>query len=248
MHRTRIKICGLTRAADVAAAVAAGADALGFVFYAKSKRHVTPAQAADLMAAVPAFVTTVGLFVNASAREVADTVAIAPVSLLQFHGDESPQACAEAAALANRPYLVAVRVRPGMTAADLLEYDTRCCACSTLFAGLLLDAFVDGYGGGGKVFDWSVIPEELAPRVVLSGGLHAQNATDAVATVRPHAVDVSTGVERCDAGVPRPGIKDAELIAAFIAAVRRADAMNATNPAAPGPIRATETDFPKVPT
>ena len=224
MHRTRIKICGLTRAEDVAAAIAAGADALGFVFYAKSTRHVTPAQAASLMSAMPPFVTSVGLFVNASAREVADTVAIAPVSLLQFHGDESPQACAQAAALANRPYMVAVRVRPEMTAADLLEYEIRCRAASTLFAGLLLDAFVDGYGGGGKVFDWSVIPEELAPRVVLGGGLHVRNATDAVVAVRPHAVDVSSGVERTEDGVRRPGIKDADLMAAFTAAVRRADA------------------------
>ena len=224
MHRTRIKICGLTRAEDVAAAVAAGADALGFVFYPKSTRHVTPAQAAGLMALVPPFIATVGLFVNASAREVADAVAIAPVSLLQFHGDESPQACAEAAALANRPYVVAVRVRPDMKAADLLEYEIRCRRASTLFAGLLLDAFVDGYGGGGKVFDWSVIPEELAPRVVLGGGLHVQNATDAVTTVRPHALDVSSGVERSDDGTRRPGIKDAALIAAFIDAVRCADA------------------------
>ena len=224
MHRTRIKICGLTRGADVAAAVAAGADALGFVFYPKSPRHVMPAQAAPLMAAIPPFVTTVGLFVNASAREVAEAVATAPVSLLQFHGDESPQACAEAATLANRPYLVAVRVRPEMMPADLLEYEARCRACSSLFAGLLLDSFVDGYGGGGKVFDWSVIPEELAPRVVLSGGLHVQNATDAVAAVRPHALDVSSGVERRDDGLRRPGIKDADLMVAFIAAVRRADA------------------------
>ena len=242
MHRTRIKICGLTRAADVAAAIVAGADALGFVFYAKSARYVTPVQAADLMAGLPPFVTTVGLFVNASAREVEDAVAIAPVSLLQFHGDESPQACAQAAALVNRPYLVAVRVRPEMKSADLLEYEKRHRACSTLFAGLLLDAFVDGYGGGGKVFDWSVIPEELAPRVVLSGGLHVQNATDAVASVRPHAVDVSTGVERNDDGARRPGIKDADLIAAFIAAVRRADAA----PAAPQrPTQATDTDISK---
>ncbi|MBC7512911.1 MAG: phosphoribosylanthranilate isomerase [Herminiimonas sp.] len=224
MHRTRIKICGLTRAEDVADAVAAGADALGFVFYPKSTRHVTPAQAADLMAGLSPFVTAVGLFVNASAREVADIVAIAPVALLQFHGDESPQECAAAAALANRPYVVAVRVRPEMKAADLIEYEIRCRAASTLFAGLLLDAFVDGYGGGGKVFDWSVIPEELAPRVVLGGGLHVQNATDAVAVVRPHAVDVSSGVECSEEGVRRPGIKDAGLMAAFIAAVRRADA------------------------
>ena len=224
MHRTRIKICGLTRAEDVAAAVAAGTDALGFVFYEKSARFVTPQAAAGLMAAVPPFVSTVGLFVNASAQEVAATVAIAPVSLLQFHGDETPEQCAAAAALANRPFMVALRVRTDMLAADLIKYELRCRAAGHLFAGLLLDAFVDGYGGGGKVFDWSVIPEELAPRVVLSGGLHVQNANDAVLRVRPHAVDVSSGVEASSGETRQPGIKDAARIAAFIDAVRAGDA------------------------
>jgi phosphoribosylanthranilate isomerase len=223
MHRTRIKICGLTRAEDVHAAAAAGADALGFVFYERSRRCVSPAAAADLIAAVPPFVSTVGLFVNASTQQVVSTVARAPVSLLQFHGDETPAQCAEAAIAVNRPFMVAVRVAPTTTAANLLEYEARCRAAGNLFAGLLLDAFVDGYGGGGKVFDWSIIPEELAPRVVLSGGLHVQNATEAVARVRPHAVDVSSGVEHSEGGVRLPGIKDAALMAAFVAAVRAAD-------------------------
>ena len=224
MHRTRIKICGLTRADDVAAAVAAGADALGFVFYEKSPRYVTPRAAAGLMAAVPPFVSTVGLFVNASAEAIAATLAIAPVSLLQFHGDETPEQCAAIAGLVNRPFMVALRVRPDMRAGDLLEYELRCRAAGKLFAGLLLDAFVDGYGGGGKVFDWSVIPEELAPRVVLSGGLHVQNATDAVLRVRSHAVDVSSGVEAISSETRQPGIKDAVRMAAFVAAVRAGDA------------------------
>ncbi len=224
MRRTRIKICGLTRAEDVAAAVACGADALGFVFYEKSSRYVTPLAAASLMQAIPPFVSTVGLFVNASAEAVAAAVAIAPVSLLQFHGDETPEQCAAAASLANRPFIVALRVRPDMNAGDLIKYELRCRATGDLFAGLLLDAFVDGYGGGGKVFDWSVIPEELAPRVVLSGGLHVLNATDAVLRVRPHAVDVSTGVEGLHGDTRQPGIKDAARIAAFVAAVQSADA------------------------
>ena len=228
MHRTRIKICGLTRAEDVAAAVAAGADALGFVFYPKSPRYVTAQVAGRLMAVLPAFVSTVGLFVNANAEEVAAIVAEAPVSLLQFHGDETPEQCAAIAMLVNRPFLLAVRVRAAMSGVDLLEYELRCRAASNLFAGLLLDAYVDGYGGGGKVFDWSVIPEELAPRVVLSGGLHVQNATDAVAKVRPHAVDVSSGVDVSVDGIRSPGVKDAGLMAAFVAAVRAADAASAT--------------------
>jgi len=219
LHRTRTKICGLTREADVAAAVAAGADAIGFVFYPKSPRYVTPQRAAELMAGLPPFVTAVGLFVNASAGEVADIVRVAPVGLLQFHGDETADQCAAAAAAANRPFVRAFRVKPSTTGTELLEYDAQCRASSRLFAGLLFDTYVDAYGGAGKVFDWSLIPEELAHRAVLSGGLSVQNATGAVAQVRPYAVDVSSGVEAAK------GIKDAGLIAQFIAAVRAGDAI-----------------------
>lgn len=216
-HRTRIKICGLTRAEDVQAAVAAGADALGFVFYAASPRCVTPAVAAELMAQVPPFVTTVGLFVNAAADEVVQTVAQAPVSLLQFHGDETPAQCAALAASVNRRFLRAFRVRPETTAADLLQYESDYRAASGLFAGLLLDAFADNYGGAGKVFDWSVISKDIAPRVVLSGGLSVPNVAGAIERVRPFAVDISSGVEQAK------GIKDAGKIRAFIGAVRSAD-------------------------
>jgi phosphoribosylanthranilate isomerase len=219
MPRTRIKICGLTRVEDVRAAVAAGADALGFVFYPPSPRYVTPERAAELIAAVPPFVSTVGLFVNASAQEVADTVGVAPLSSLQFHGDESPAHSAELGAAANRPYTQVFRVRPDSTPFDLLEYERQFRAAGTLFTSLLLDTYVDAYGGAGKVFDWSLVPEELAPRVVLSGGLSAPNATEAVLRVRPYAVDVSSGVEASK------GIKDAARMLAFIEAVRAADAI-----------------------
>ncbi|HEU4852996.1 MAG TPA: phosphoribosylanthranilate isomerase [Telluria sp.] len=218
MTRTRIKICGLTRIDDVRAAVSAGADALGFVFYPKSPRYVTPAQAGALIVTIPPFVTATGLFVNASQDELADTLRAAPVGLLQFHGDETPEQCAQLAAGVARPWIKAFRVRPDTTGADLLEYERLCRAASPLFSSLLLDTYVDAYGGAGKVFDWSLIPNELAPRVVLSGGLSAQNATDAVTRVRPFAVDVSSGVER------DKGIKDASRIAAFVDAVRAADA------------------------
>jgi len=218
MHRTRIKICGLTREEDVAAAVAAGADAVGFVFYPKSPRYVTPQRAAELIATLPPFVTATGLFVNASAEEVARTVSVAPVSLLQFHGDETAEQCAQAAAAANRAYMRVFRVKPDTSGEELLEYETHCRASSKLFSGLLLDTFVDAYGGAGKVFDWSLIPKDLAHRAVLSGGLSVLNATGAVVRVRPYAVDVSSGVEAAK------GIKDARLIADFIAAVRAADA------------------------
>ena len=217
MHRTRIKICGLTRLDDIRAAVAAGADALGFVFYPKSPRYVTAAQAGALIAEVPPFVSTVALFVNASEEEVRMVAGVAPFAQLQFHGDETPEHCAAIAAAVQRPFMRVFRVRPDTSAADLLEYEQQYRVASRLFSGLLLDTYVDAYGGAGKVFDWSLIPKELAPRVVLSGGLSVQNATDAVVGVRPYAVDISSGVEQSK------GIKCARKIAAFIGAVRAAD-------------------------
>ncbi len=221
MQRTRIKICGLTRAEDVRAVVAEGADAIGFVFYPDSPRYVSAQQAGQLMAEVPPFVSTVALFVNAGTAAVQAVARAAPFSQLQFHGDETAQQCAEAAEAVGRPFLRVFRVKPDTRGADLLEYEDQYRSASSLFSGLLLDTFVDAYGGAGKAFDWSLIPKELAPRVVLSGGLSVQNATDAVVRVRPYAVDISSGVEA------RKGIKDAHKIAAFIAAVRVADMINA---------------------
>ncbi len=215
--RTRIKICGLTRLEDLQDAIAAGADAVGFVFYAKSPRYIHPAAAAQLIAQIPPFVTTVGLFVNASVDEVQAVVTQTSIVMLQFHGDETMEQCASIAAAVNRPFMRAIRVKPDTIRADLLKYESDYRAASRLFTGLLLDTYVDSYGGSGKVFDWSLIPENIAPRVVLSGGLSAQNATDAVLRVRPYAVDVSSGVEY------DKGIKDKAKINAFIAAVRLAD-------------------------
>lgn len=216
--RTRIKICGITREEDLRAAVDAGADALGFVFYPKSPRYVTPARAAGLCAALPPFVSAVALFVNPTLDEVEQVARAMPLALIQFHGDESPQQCAAIAAGLQRPFVRAYRVKPDTPPAALLECELAYRAASPWFSGLLLDAYVDAYGGAGKVFDWSLIPKELAPRVVLSGGLSVHNATEAVARVRPFAVDVSSGVEEAK------GIKDARRIAAFVAAVRAADA------------------------
>ncbi len=205
--RTRIKICGLTREADVDAAVEAGADAVGFVFYPPSPRAVTPARAAELARRLPPFVTPVGLFVNATPDEIAAVTGAIPTLLLQFHGDESPEACRAAA----RPFLRAARMAPGF---DLLDFAARFHDAHAL----LLDAFVEGYGGGGKVFDWSVIPANVPRPVVLSGGLHAGNVIEGILRVRPWAVDVSSGVEAAK------GIKDAALIRRFCEAVREADA------------------------
>ena len=206
MHRTRIKICGLTREADVDDAVAVGADALGFVLYEQSSRHVTLERAAALIARLPPFVTPVLLVVNAGTAALRQATERLPQALLQFHGDETPAQC-EAA---GRPFLRAARMAPGF---DLLNF-------AALFAraqALLLDAHVDGYGGSGKVFDWSQIPPSVPLPVVLSGGLNPANVTDGVLRVRPWAVDVSSGVEISK------GIKDAALMRRFCQAVRLAD-------------------------
>jgi phosphoribosylanthranilate isomerase len=210
MKRTRIKICGITREEDLAAAVAAGADALGFVFYAPSPRYVTPQRAAMLLAAVPAFITRVGLFVNEPAEEVRKVLAQVSLDLLQFHGDEDAAYCASF----GRPWIKAARVKAGF---DLLEYASAF-ADAPGICGLLLDAHVEGYGGGGQTFDWSLIPQSLPLPIILSGGLHPGNVAEAVRRVRPWAVDVSSGVESAR------GIKDAQKITEFIAGVRNADA------------------------
>jgi phosphoribosylanthranilate isomerase len=210
VRRTRIKICGITREEDLAAAVCAGADALGFVFYAGSPRHVSPRRAAELLAGVPAFVSKVGLFVNETEQTVRSVLAQTPLDLLQFHGDEDAAYCCSF----GKPWIKVARVKPGF---DLLEYASEF-ARAVGVAGLLLDAHVEGYGGAGKTFDWSLIPRSLPLPVILSGGLHPGNIAQAVSTVRPWAVDVSSGVEASR------GIKDAQKITEFIAGVRNADA------------------------
>lgn len=207
MSRTRIKICGLTREADVADAVEAGADALGFVLYPKSPRAVTPERAAELARRLPPFVTPVLLFVNAAPETIARAVGLVPQALVQFHGDETPEQCAAV----GRPWLRAARMAPGF---DLLDFARRHPGAT----GLLLDTHVEAYGGSGKVFDWSLIPPSVPVPVVLSGGLNPANVTDGVLRVRPWAVDVSSGVER------DKGIKDAALMRRFCQAVREADA------------------------
>lgn len=219
MNRTRIKICGLTREEDVRSVVEAGADALGFVFYPKSPRYVTPEKAASLAAGIPAFVSAVGLFVNAATDDVVKTAQTVGLSLLQFHGDETPEQCHEAAAAAGLPFIRVFRVRPDTTADDLLQYEQIYRDASPFFRGLLLDTWTDAYGGAGKVFDWSLLSKEIGRRVVLSGGLNAQNVAGALERLRPFAVDISSGVEAAR------GIKDAGKIRAFVDAVRRADGM-----------------------
>jgi phosphoribosylanthranilate isomerase len=209
MSRTRIKICGFTREADVAAAVEAGADAIGLNLWPGSARVVSVDRAAQLARALPPFVMPVLLFVNASAEEVARSIAAVPHAVLQFHGDETPERCVELAA--GRPFIRAVRMGEGVDpAAEGRRYDAA--------LALLLDAHVEGYGGSGKVFDWSRIPPNVPRPVVLSGGLSPANVTDGVLSVRPWAVDVSSGVEASK------GVKDAGLMRRFCQAVFEADA------------------------
>lgn len=204
MSAVRIKICGITRIEDALAAVAAGADALGFVFYAKSPRAVSAAQAAAIIAALPPFVTTVGLFVDMPRAELRQLLGEVPLDLLQFHGDESAEDCAGF----GRPYIKALRVKPGDDiAAAVSRYPEA--------SGLLLDTYVPGVPGGtGEAFDWSLVPHDAAKPLILAGGLTPDNVGEAVRQVRPYAVDVSGGVEAAK------GIKDAAKIQAFIQRAR----------------------------
>ena len=205
--RTRVKICGITRVEDAVAAAAHGADAIGLVFYRPSPRCVTPERARQIVAATPAFVSTVAVFVNPSREEVGTVIRESGVTLLQFHGDEPADFCSSF----SRPYIKAARIRPGL---DLLKY----LSPHTAAQAWMLDAFhEDLWGGTGGAFDWGLVPRNAAKPVILSGGLTSDNVADAVRRVRPYAVDVSTGVE------VSKGIKDAAKIAAFIGAVRRED-------------------------
>lgn len=220
--RTRIKVCGLTREQDVDAAVDAGADAIGFILYAPSKRYVAPQRAAELARRLPPFVTPVLVFVDAPATETIAALALLERAAAQFHGNETPADCMRAAG--GRAWLRAARIPLGAEAPrfDLVDYASRFHQA----AALLLDAHVDGYGGAGKVFDWSLLPPSVPAHLVLSGGLTPANVGDGIAALRPRgkslAVDVSSGVEVDGPG--NQGIKDAGKIHRFVAAVRAADA------------------------
>ncbi|HKQ31291.1 MAG TPA: phosphoribosylanthranilate isomerase [Burkholderiales bacterium] len=204
--RTRVKICGITRVDDAAAAVRAGADAIGLVFDRRSPRFVVPEQAAAIVQSLAPFVTAVGLFVNAEPWFVREALQQVPVHLLQFHGDETPEQCRSY----DLPYIKAIRMRENV---DLHER-------SRVYgdaAALLLDTFdPDVAGGSGKRFDWTRVPTDLPRPIVLAGGLTADTVAEAIRSVRPYAVDVSSGVEASK------GIKDAKKVEAFISAARSA--------------------------
>jgi phosphoribosylanthranilate isomerase len=201
--RTRVKICGITRLEDALTAIKFGADAIGFVFYEKSPRNISADQAAEIVSKLPAFISVVGLFVNAQPVEVKAILSKVHLGLLQFHGDETPSECRQY----QLPYMKAIRVQAGT---NLLQYDLDFYDAKAL----LLDAYTEGVAGGtGQVFDWGLIPNNMSNSIVLAGGLNADNVADAIQQVQPYAVDVSGGVER------EKGIKDADKIAAFMRGV-----------------------------
>ena len=207
LPRTRVKICGLVRPEDAFAAARLGADALGLVFYPPSPRHVNLERAVEIAAALPPFVTLVGLFVDPEPAEVLDVLDRVPIDLLQFHGDETPEQCARY----RMPYIKALRVRPGVSPLPAMSAYAGA-------RGILLDAFDEAARGGtGQAFDWTLIPPEVAGSVILAGGLDPGNVATALAAVRPYALDVSSGVESAK------GIKDAGKMAAFLREVQLFD-------------------------
>jgi len=204
--RTRVKICGITRTQDARAAAEAGADAIGLVFYPPSPRYLSVERAVEIRDALPPFLQTVALLVNADAAQVAQVIGRVHPAMLQFHGDETPEFCAQF----GLPFVKACRVRPGVDALAYLQPYSRA-------AAWLVDSFVPEYGGVGESFDWSLVPQQRSRPLILSGGLDRGNVARAIRAVRPWGVDVSSGVESAK------GIKDAAKMSAFIAEVRNAD-------------------------
>ena len=211
--RTRAKICGITRIQDIQSVVQAGADAIGFVFFAPSPRSVTAAQVAELIQHVPPYVQTVGLFVNASAAEIQDILKISPVDILQFHGDESPEQCQMIAQTVGRRWYKAIQVRPDLDVISEIQAFQQAGA-----SAVLLDAWhPELKGGTGHSFDWAQFPKLDIP-LILAGGLKPDNIEDAIQTTGAYAVDVSGGVESAK------GIKDQQLIERFMQGVQRGSA------------------------
>ena len=207
VNRTRVKICGITQLEDAKYAIASGADALGFVFYAPSPRYISPEKAAAIIRQLPAFVTTTALFVNETQENVDRILRETRIDLLQFHGDELPEFCNQF----DRPYIKALRMKPDLDlTVEAQKYSSA--------QALLLDAYRPGIPGGtGEVFDWDRIPAKHPAEIILAGGLTAENVAQAVLAVAPYAVDVSGGVEKSK------GIKDADKVEKFINEVTRAN-------------------------
>lgn len=198
--RTRIKICGINHRDDALKAVECGADAIGLIFVEKSPRYASLTDARVIAESLPPFVTVVGLFMDAPAETVREALNVVPINLLQFHGDESPEYCDQF----EMPYIKVLRMRDNVNiVAFAQEYPNA--------AGILLDTYHKGVGGGtGQSFDWSLIPDDISFPLILAGGLNPENVASAVETVKPYAVDVSSGVESA------PAVKDHKKIEQFI--------------------------------
>lgn len=205
--RTRVKICGFTDVQNAVAAANLGVDAIGLVFYPPSPRHVSVEQAIAIVKALPAFVTVVALFVDEQESQIREVLSKVAIDCIQFHGDESADECARY----NKPYMKAVRMKPELDVVEIAKQYQQASA-------LLLDAYHPGIkGGSGSQFDWDLIPEDCPLPVILAGGLEVGNARRAVESVRPYALDVSSGVESSK------GIKDVAKMAAFIQEINEAD-------------------------
>lgn len=205
--RTRVKICGFTQVEDALVAAKLGVDAIGLVFYPPSSRSVSIDQAIKIVAALPAFVSVVALFVDEEKLKIEEVLKNIPIDIIQFHGDEQAIDCR----IYNKPYIKAIRMKPSL---DITEIVTRYYDASAL----LLDAFHQGAKGGtGHKFDWGLIPESCTLPLVLAGGLQVDNVKRAIQSVRPYALDISSGVEI------KKGIKDAAKMTAFINAINEGD-------------------------
>ncbi len=205
--RTRVKICGFTQVDEAVIATKLGVDAIGLVFYPPSPRHVNIEQAQKIVKALPAFVTVVALFVDEKESQIKEVIKQVSIDCIQFHGDEMPVNCR----LYNKPYIKAIRMLPDL---DILEMTDQYYDASSL----LLDAYHPGIkGGSGSQFDWGLIPKDCSKSIILAGGLHVDNVKQAIQSVRPYALDVSSGVEKTK------GVKDVAKMAAFIQAINEGD-------------------------
>lgn len=210
MFRTRIKICGITRIEDALLAAHLGADAIGLVFYPKSPRYLTLQKAKAIVKELPAFVTTVGLFVDPNFAEVNKILSALDLNILQFHGHESSAVCSGF----DKSYIKAFRIQPDVDITAQLQ-------CYPNASAIMFDTYhAQHAGGSGITFDWNLIPKKIDKPLILAGGLNAANVAEAIHRVKPYAVDVSSGVESA------PGIKDAEKLTAFFREVRHADNNN----------------------
>ncbi|WP_339044873.1 phosphoribosylanthranilate isomerase [Candidatus Zinderia endosymbiont of Aphrophora alni] len=210
MYKTKIKICGLTKLKDIKNISLFGINAMGFVFFKQSPRYINPIKASNLIKYVSPFTIKVGLFVNQNLENIKYVLKYVQLSLLQFHGDETPEECSKIAFLTKLPFIKAIRIKKNTTSIELLNYEKKFTNSSIFFKGLLLDTFNKNYGGSGKTFNWDIIPNEIKSKIILSGGININNISKAIKKIKPYAIDISSGVEK------KKGIKDIKKIKLLI--------------------------------